>query len=120
MDCPICGHPNRSGARFCGGCSAALVGSRICPGFRASNPASQRFCDAGGGELNTLRGEQGLSLSVPMGLNSGEVVVGAIGDDLDMAHTAIGQTVGLARRMEQLAERGRVSLSAEDQQLVVG
>ncbi len=41
-----------------------------------------------------------------MGLNSGEVVVGAIGDDLRMDYTAHGHTVGLAQRMEQLAEPG--------------
>ena len=39
-----------------------------------------------------------------MGLNSGEVVVGKIGDDLRMDYTAQGHTVGLAQRMEQLAE----------------
>ena len=51
-----------------------------------------------------LRRAQGLSFSVRMGLNSGEVVVGAIGEDLGMEYTAIGHTVGLAQRMEQLAE----------------
>ena len=39
-----------------------------------------------------------------MGINSGEVVVGKIGDDLRMDYTAQGHTVGLAQRMEQLAE----------------
>ena len=39
-----------------------------------------------------------------MGLNSGEVVVGKIGDDLRMDYTAQGHTVGLAQRMESLAE----------------
>ena len=50
---------------------------------------------------------RGLSFSVRMGLNSGEVVVGKIGDDLRMDYTAQGHTVGLAARMEQLAEPGR-------------
>ena len=36
-----------------------------------------------------LRREQGLNFSVRMGLNSGEVVVGAIGEDLAMDYTAI-------------------------------
>ncbi len=40
-----------------------------------------------------LRLEQGLSFSVRMGLNSGEVVVGKIGDDLRMDYTAQGHTV---------------------------
>jgi adenylate cyclase len=50
-----------------------------------------------------LKRERGLSLSVRQGLNSGEVVVGRIGDDLRMDYTAQGQTVGLAARMQELA-----------------
>ena len=57
-----------------------------------------------------LRREQGLSFSVRMGINSGEVVVGAIGEDLRMDYTAIGHTVGLAQRMES-ARRARQGLS---------
>ena len=38
------------------------------------------------------------------GLNSGEVVVRAIGSDLHMDYTAVGQTTHLAARMEQLAD----------------
>ncbi len=45
-----------------------------------------------------LRVERGLSLGVRIGLNSGEVVVGKIGDDLRMDYTAQGPTVGLAAR----------------------
>jgi len=43
-----------------------------------------------------LKRERGLGFSTRMGLNSGEVVVGAIGDDLRMDYTAQGHTVGLA------------------------
>ena len=39
----------------------------------------------------------GLNFSVRMGLDSGEVLVGKIGDDLRMDYTAQGHTVGLAR-----------------------
>ena len=42
-----------------------------------------------------------------VGLDSGEVVVRAIGNDLHMDYSAIGQTVHLAARMEQLATPGR-------------
>ena len=45
--------------------------------------------------------------SVRMGINSGEVVVGKIGDDLRMDYTAQGHTVGLAARMEQLRRAGQ-------------
>ena len=58
-----------------------------------------------------LRAPHGLDFSVRMGLNSGEVVVGKIGDDLRMDYTAQGHTVGLAQRMEQLAEPGTVYLT---------
>ncbi len=51
-----------------------------------------------------LKRSRGLSFSVRMGLNSGEVVVGTIGDDLKMVYTAHGNTVGLGQRMEQLAD----------------
>jgi class 3 adenylate cyclase len=59
-----------------------------------------------------LRVEFGLNFSVRMGLNSGEVVVGRIGDDLRMEYTAQGHTVGLAQRMETLAEPGKALLAA--------
>jgi class 3 adenylate cyclase/tetratricopeptide (TPR) repeat protein len=69
---------------------------------------------------NELRLRRGLSFSVRMGLNSGEVVVGKIGDDLRMDYTAQGQTVGLAARMEQLAEPGKAYLTEHTAQLVRG
>jgi len=65
-----------------------------------------------------LRRERGLNFSVRMGLNSGEVVVGRIGDDLRMDYTAQGHTVGLAARMEQLAAADRVYLTEATADLV--
>src|SRR5262249_26610463 len=50
-----------------------------------------------------LKRTRELGLAVRMGLNSGEVVVGTIGDDLRMVYTAHGSTVGLGQRVEQLA-----------------
>jgi class 3 adenylate cyclase/tetratricopeptide (TPR) repeat protein len=67
-----------------------------------------------------LRRGEGLNFSVRMGLNSGEVVVGAIGEDLGMEYTAIGHTVGLAQRMEQLAEPGKAYLTQHTASLVLG
>src|SRR5947208_3915941 len=55
-----------------------------------------------------------------MGINSGEVVVGTIGDDLRMDYTAQGHTVGLAARMEQLAGADRVYLTEHTAALVSG
>ena len=39
-----------------------------------------------------VRRDHGLSFSVRMGINSGEVVVGTVGDDLHMDYTALGHT----------------------------
>src|SRR5262249_19636034 len=62
----------------------------------------------------------GLNFSVRMGLNSGEVVVGTIGDDLRMDYTAHGHTVGLGARMEQLAAPDNAYLSEHTARLVSG
>ena len=67
-----------------------------------------------------LRVSEALDLTVRMGINSGEVVVGKIGDDLRMDYTAQGQTVHLAQRMEQLAEVGRPCLAPATAALVEG
>jgi class 3 adenylate cyclase len=67
-----------------------------------------------------LRRAQGLNFSVRIGLNSGEVVVGAIGEDLGMEYTALGHTVGLAQRMEQLAAADRIYLSEHTASLAEG
>src|SRR5262245_34814425 len=67
-----------------------------------------------------LRRTRGLNFSVRMGLNSGDVVVGTIGDDLRMDYTAQGHTVGLAQRTEQLAEAGRTYLTEHTAALVGG
>ncbi len=67
-----------------------------------------------------LRLGRGLNFSVRMGLNSGEVVVGKIGDDLRMDYTAQGHTVGLAARMEQLAAPGDILLTEHTAKLISG
>jgi class 3 adenylate cyclase len=50
-----------------------------------------------------VRRTRGLELRMRVGLNSGEVVVRAIGNDLPMDYSAVGETTHLAARMEQLA-----------------
>jgi len=67
-----------------------------------------------------LKRTEGLGFSVRIGINSGEVVVGRIGDDLRMEYTAQGHTVGLAARMEQLADPGRVYLTEHTARLIDG
>jgi class 3 adenylate cyclase len=63
---------------------------------------------------------QGVKVQVRVGLNSGEVVVRAIGSDLRMDYSAVGQTTHLAARMEQLADPGRVLLTADTLRLAEG
>jgi len=46
-----------------------------------------------------------------IGLNTGPVIVGSIGDDLTMEYTAVGDTVNLAARMESLAAPGSIYLT---------
>jgi len=65
-----------------------------------------------------VRREQGIPIRIRVGLNSGEVVVRAIGSDLHMAYTAVGQTTHLGARMEQLADPGSILLTPETLALV--
>jgi class 3 adenylate cyclase/tetratricopeptide (TPR) repeat protein len=62
----------------------------------------------------------GLAVEVRVGINSGEVVVGAVGSDLRMEYTAVGQTTHLAARMEQLATPGTTLLTGVALQLAEG
>jgi class 3 adenylate cyclase len=67
-----------------------------------------------------LKRTREIGFAVRMGLNSGEVVVGTIGDDLKMVYTAHGNTVGLGQRMEQLATPDQVYLTENTAKLVSG
>jgi class 3 adenylate cyclase len=62
----------------------------------------------------------GPDLHVRVGLNSGEVVAGRIGTNDEAEYTAVGHTVGLAQRMEAMAEPGRVYLAERTARLVAG
>lgn len=58
-----------------------------------------------------LRDDHGIDFKMRIGLNSGNVVVGSIGDDLRMDYTAIGDTTNLASRMEGMAKPGQSMVS---------
>ena len=62
----------------------------------------------------------GVPIQIRVGLNSGDVVVRAIGSDLHMDYTAVGQTTHLAARMEQMAKPGSVLLTPGTLRLVEG
>jgi class 3 adenylate cyclase/tetratricopeptide (TPR) repeat protein len=75
------------------------------------------------GSLAPLAAElagEGVELAIRVGLNSGEVIVGEIGEQGQMEYAAIGHTVGLAQRMESLAPPGSTTLSARTAGLVSG
>jgi class 3 adenylate cyclase/tetratricopeptide (TPR) repeat protein len=62
----------------------------------------------------------GVPIHMRVGLNSGEVVVRAIGSDLHMDYTAVGQTTHLAARMEQMAMPGSILISSTTLELAEG
>src|SRR5262245_54334173 len=82
--------------------------------------AALHMQEAIGRYAEALRRQQGLDVQIRVGLNAGEVVVRAIGNDLHMDYTAVGQTTHLAARMEQLARPGTALLTADTLRLVEG
>jgi len=64
--------------------------------------------------------KQGIDFNMRIGLNTGLVVVGRIGDDLTMEYTAMGDTVNLASRMESTAEPGMIQVSDSTYRLTEG
>ena len=71
-------------------------------------------------QAREVKREHGLTFSTRLGIHSGEVIVGKIGDDLRMDYTAQGVTVGLAARMEELASPDTIYLSDATAALVSG
>ena len=59
----------------------------------------------------------GVEFKMRIGINSGPVIVGSIGDDLRMDYTAIGDTTNLAARLESVAKPGTILLSVNTQKL---
>ncbi|MBI3329574.1 MAG: AAA family ATPase [Nitrospinae bacterium] len=86
---------------------------RACYAALAMQEAIHRYTEE-------VRRAYGIEVQIRVGLNSGEVVVRAIGNDLHMDYSAIGQTTHLAARMEQLTPPGTIRLTAETQRLAEG
>ncbi len=82
--------------------------------------AALRMQDAMRRNAEEARRAHGVTVEIRVGLNSGDVVVRAIGSDLRVDYSAIGQTTHLAARMEQLASPGRILLTAGTLELVEG
>ena len=86
---------------------------RACYAALAMQATMQRYAEE-------VQRTQGLAVQMRVGLNAGEVVVRAIGNDLHMDYSAVGQTTHLAARMEQLATPGSILLTATTLRLVEG
>jgi class 3 adenylate cyclase len=86
---------------------------RACYAALAMQAAIRRYSEA-------MRRVHGVEVQIRVGLHSGEVVVRAIGNDLHMDYSAIGQTTHLAARMEQLAPPGSIRLTADTLRLAEG
>ena len=63
---------------------------------------------------------EGIPRQIRIGLNSGEVVVRSISNDLKMDYTAVGQTTHLAARMEQMTTPGSILITADTLRLAEG
>ena len=86
---------------------------RACYAALAMQAALRRYAEE-------VRRSHGLEMQARVGLNSGAVVVRAIGNDLHMDYSAVGQTTHLAARMEQLAPPGSIRLTAATLRLAEG
>jgi class 3 adenylate cyclase/tetratricopeptide (TPR) repeat protein len=105
--------------QFTGDGVMALFGAPL-----AHEDHAQRACHAA---LSTHRAlaeygekiekEYGVEFKLRIGLNSGPVIVGSIGDDLRMDYTAVGDTTNLAARMESMAAPGTALATAHTHRL---
>jgi predicted ATPase/class 3 adenylate cyclase/DNA-binding NarL/FixJ family response regulator len=63
---------------------------------------------------------RGVRLHLRVGINTGPVIVGTVGNNLRMDYKAVGHTVNLAARMEQTAAPGTIQLTEHTYRLVEG
>jgi len=60
-----------------------------------------------------LEQERGVRLQVRVGINSGPVIVGTVGNNLRMGYKAVADTVNLATCLEQTAAPGSIRITAQ-------
>ena len=82
--------------------------------------AALRMQDAVKRHAEEIQRTHGAPIQIRVGINSGEVVVGTIGNDLRMDYTAVGQSTHLAARMEQAAMPGSILLTGATLRLAEG
>jgi len=100
--------------KFTGDGVMALFGAPL-----AHEDHAQRACHAAlamqgaiGEYGKRIHDDCGVEFKMRIGVNSGTVVVGSVGNDLKMDYTAIGDTVNLASRLEGAARPGTILVSA--------
>ncbi len=105
--------------QFTGDGVMALFGAPI-----AHEDHARRACHAALAIQETMKlfgaevaAEWHVDFSMRVGLNSGLVIVGSIGDDLRMDYTALGDTTNLASRMESMAPAGSILVSKDTHKL---
>jgi class 3 adenylate cyclase len=86
---------------------------RACYAALEMQDAVRRYADE-------VQRTEGVAIQIRVGLNSGEVVVGSISNDLRMDYTAVGQTTHLAARMEQMATPGAILITPQTLALAKG
>jgi predicted ATPase len=86
---------------------------RACYAALRMQESVRRYADG-------VRRDEGVSIQIRVGVNSGDVVVRSIGSDLRMDYTAVGQTIHLAARMEQLAAPGSIVVAPDTLRLAEG
>ncbi len=108
--------------QFLGDGLMALFGAPI-----AHEDHAQRAVHAALGMQRVLQGYaaelldmRGIAFHVRLGLNTGLVVVGSIGNDLRMDYTAVGDTTNVAARLQMAADPGRIAISEATHRLVGG
>jgi class 3 adenylate cyclase/tetratricopeptide (TPR) repeat protein len=121
---PVCEEIHRyegTIVQFLGDGIMALFGAPI-----AHEDAPQRALHSALGIRERIRAyaaklkQQGIEFDMHIGLNSGLVMVGKIGDDLTMEYTAMGDTVNLASRVATAAQPGVILLSENTHRLTEG
>ncbi|MFQ5484159.1 MAG: adenylate/guanylate cyclase domain-containing protein, partial [Desulfobacterales bacterium] len=112
--------PAPSPCQFTGDGLMALFGAPV-----AHEEHAQRACHASLAIQSAvtaygerIKRDHGQDFKMRIGLNCGPVIVGAIGDDLRMDYTAVGDTTNLAARLESMAEPGSILVSANTHKLV--
>lgn len=82
--------------------------------------ASIEMVEAMAGYSNEVENRRGIPVHVRVGVNTGLVVVGAMGSDLRVEYTALGDAINVAARMEQMAASDTIRVTAHTLSLTNG